>query len=94
VELIQRPHPFGVTFREVVVNRDYMDAFPCQGVKEHGQSGHEGLALAGSHLGNLPFMQRHPADELDIIVDHVPYYLIASCHPAVFPVCLLSLHGY
>jgi len=31
---------------------------------------HQGLALAGPHLGDLPFVQDHAADELDVEVAH------------------------
>ena len=45
-----------------------MHVVPGNGVQIAGQSGDERLALAGLHLGNLPVIQGHAADELHVEV--------------------------
>ena len=94
MEFIQRTHPFGVSLGEVVVHCNYMYSSACQCVKKDRQSCDEGFALTGGHLGDLAFMECHAADKLDVVVNHVPYDLIAACHPPVLPVSLFPFHGY
>ena len=43
-----------------------MHARAGQGVEVGREYGHEGLALAGLHLGNAPLMEDYAADELDV----------------------------
>ena len=43
-----------------------MHALARQGIEVDGQGGHQGLALAGLHLGDLAFMQHHAAYQLYI----------------------------
>ena len=83
VEHIQRSHPLGVTLGEVIVHRNDMHAFMRQRVEEHRQGCHEGLTFTRCHLGNLSLMQHHAAEELHIVVHHIPGYLVAACHPVV-----------
>ena len=45
-----------------------MHVVPGNGVQIAGQSGHERLALAGLHLGDLPLVEGHAADELHVEV--------------------------
>ena len=77
-EAIQVAHPLRVTGGEVVVDGDDMDAAPGEGVEIHGQRGHEGLALARRHLGDLALVQGHAADQLDVEGNHVPGQLMAA----------------
>ena len=83
MEHIKRPHPLGVTLREVVIDRDHMNAFAGEGIKEHRQGGHKGFTLTGSHLGNLPLMKGDTSDELHVIMNHIPLDLVATGFPAV-----------
>ena len=55
-----------------------MHAPARQGVEVERQRGHEGLPLARRHLGDLPFVQDDPADELHIVGHHVPRQLVAG----------------
>ncbi len=55
-----------------------MCAVPRQGVQVERERGHEGLALARGHLGDLPLVQHDPTDELHIEGDHVPLQLVAD----------------
>ena len=68
--LVDRPHPVGVTTREVVVDRDQVAGPVRQRVERQRQSGHEGLALAGPHLRDLALMEHVAAHQLHVIVPH------------------------
>ncbi len=69
-ELVDAPHPFGVPARQVVVDRDDVDALAGEGVEVAGEGRDQGLALAGPHLGDLALVQDHAADQLDVVVAH------------------------
>jgi hypothetical protein len=69
-EPIDRPHPVGVSLREILVDRDDVHALAREGVQVGGERRDEGLALAGAHLGDLALMQRDAADQLDVEVAH------------------------
>ena len=83
VELIQRAHPFRVTSGEVVVDRYHVDALLGQCVQEYGKRCHEGFTLAGCHFGDFTFVQDHSAEQLAVVVDHIPRDRVAAGHPAV-----------
>ncbi len=61
-----RTHPFGVPLGQILVHGDDMHALPGERVEVGRQRGHQGLALAGAHLGDLALMQGHSAQQLDI----------------------------
>ena len=67
---IQRAHPFHVAAGQVVVDRDHVHALALQGVEVGRQRGHEGLAFAGDHFGDVAAVQDHAAHELHVEVPH------------------------
>ena len=67
---VELPHPFGVAFGQVVVDRDHVHAPAGEGVQVGRQGRHQGLTLAGLHLGDLAGMKHHAADQLHIEVAH------------------------
>ena len=83
MEHIERAHPLGVTFGEVVVDGYHVYTFVGQSIEEHRQRSHKGFTLTRSHLGNLAFVKNHTTYELHIIVHHIPYVLVATCGPFV-----------
>ena len=83
MEHVERSHPLGVTLGQVVVDGNYVDSLAGEGVEEDRERSDEGLALAGGHLGDLALMQDGTADELHVIMDHVPGDLIAAGDPVV-----------
>ena len=64
-EAVDLAHPLAVAPREVVVDRDDVDALAGYGVQVRGQDGDEGLALAGLHLGDAALVEDDAAYELD-----------------------------
>ena len=94
VEHVERPHPLGVTLGEVVVDRHHVHSLAGKRIQEHGKSRHEGLSLTGGHLGDLALMQGDASDQLHVIMDHVPMYLVASGHPVivVYGLVAVDLH--
>ena len=93
VELKEHTHPLGVTLGQVVVDGDHMHTLAGQGVEVDGQGGHEGLTLTGGHLGDLAAVQHHTADNLHVVVHHVPGNLVAAGHPMVLIDGFVALDG-
>ena len=79
-EVVQAPHPLGITIGQVVVDGDHVHALPGQGIEVDGQGGGKGLALAGAHLGDLALVQGHRALQLDVEVAHLHGALGALAH--------------
>ena len=80
-EAIDLAHPLGVTLGQIVVHGDDVDALSGQGVQIGGQGGHQGLALAGAHLGDAALVQHDAAHHLDPIgaqPQHAPRGLAAG----------------
>ena len=74
-EAVDLAHPVAVQLGEVVVDGDDMDALARQGVQVDRRGGDQGLALAGTHLGDAALMQDDPADQLDVemaLAEHPP----------------------
>ena len=69
-KLIHLSHPLAVASRQVIVDGDDVHVLPAKGVKITGKRGHERLALARAHLGDLAIVEGHAADELDVEVTH------------------------
>ena len=72
-EAVDAAHPLGVAPRQVVVDRDDVDAFAGEGVEIRGQRGDERLAFARLHFGDPALVQDHAADELHVEVPHVEH---------------------
>ena len=79
-EAIEPPHPLAVALREVVIDRDHVDALARERVEVDGQGRDERLALARAHLGDASVVQTHAADELDIEVAHAEHAARALAH--------------
>ena len=67
---VQAAHPLGVAAREVVVDRDDVDALAVEGVEIAREGGDERLALAGLHLGDHAAVQRDGTHHLHVEVAH------------------------
>ena len=105
-ELIDRPHPLAIPLGQVVIHRHDMDALPLQRIEIGRQRRHEGLPLAGGHLGDFPLVKDGPTDKLDVKVTHVEDAAghladgreglvkdVVECRPARDPLLELSSPG-
>ena len=68
--VVDRPHPLRVALGQIVVDGDDVHAAAGERVEVRGQRGHQRLALAGRHLGDLARVEHHAADQLDVEVPH------------------------
>ena len=77
-----------------------MDALAGERVQEHRKGGDQGFTLTGRHLGDAATLllvglegavQDDAADELHVVVDHVPGDLVAAGDPVVLPHGLVVL---
>ena len=84
-ELVQRTVPFAVTFCQIVVDRHYVNSLMRQGVQVHRQRGYKGLTFTRCHLRYLTLVQYHTAEELYVVMDHIPCDLVSASHPVVVP---------
>ncbi len=85
-EPVDAPHPLGVALGQVVVDRHHVHALGFQGVEVHGGGGHQGLAFAGLHFGDLAPVQDHAAAHLHIENPHTEgrqRFRIQLAHPGV-----------
>ena len=99
VEHIEGAHPLRVTLGEVVVDGNHVNALSGKCVEEHREGSHQGLTFTGCHFGNhAPLLlvgfdaavEDYTADELDVVVNHVPGNLIAAGLPVVVPHSLVA----
>ncbi|EKD32057.1 MAG: hypothetical protein ACD_77C00182G0002 [uncultured bacterium] len=90
VELIKRPHPLGVPFRKVVVHCDHMNSFTRKCIKKNREGCYKGFTFTSCHLCNFSLMQNNTSKKLNIIMDHIPYYPVTSCHPVVLPFSFIA----
>ena len=68
--VVDRLHPQRVAAGEVVVDGDDVDAAAAERVEDDRERRGQRLALAGPHLGDLPVVEDHPADQLHVEVAH------------------------
>ena len=76
--LVEVAHPRRVAAGEVVVHRDELHVLTGERVQVERQRGHQRLALAGLHLGDLALVEHDAADELHVERNHVPDKLVAA----------------
>ena len=70
---IDRPHPFAVARRQIIVDGDDMDAAAGQGVEINRHGGDERFAFAGRHFRDLALVQGDAAHQLHVEGDHLPF---------------------
>ena len=72
-EAVDLAHPLAVALGQVVVDGDNVDALSRQSVEIGGESGHQGLALTGLHLGDPALVQDDAAYQLHPVGAHAQY---------------------
>ena len=92
MEHIERTHPLRVTFGEVIVHRHHVYAFMRHGVEEDGQGRYQGLTFTGGHLCYLALVEHNAANELHIVVHHIPCHFVAAGGPMVEIYCLIAVY--
>ncbi len=62
------PHPFRVTFCQVVVDRHDVDPVPGQRIQVGREGGNKRLSFAGAHLCDVAEMQGCTPHDLNVVV--------------------------
>ena len=93
MEHIYGAHPLRVALGQIVVHRHHVHTVARQRIQEHRQRGHERLAFAGCHFGNLALVQHYATYQLHVVMHHVPLYFIATGHPVVAVYCFVTVNG-
>ena len=83
VEHVERSHPLGVTLGKIVVDGDDVHAVSGERVEEDGKGGDEGFSFTRCHFRNLSLGEDDAAEELHVIVNHVPLHVVAAGNPVV-----------
>ena len=94
VELVERAHPFAVSFGQVVVHGNHVHTLACKSVQEHRKGCHKGFTFTGGHFGDFSLMQGDTADELHVVVHHVPLEHVSACLPGIVPDGLVAVDGH
>ncbi len=81
-EAVDGSHPVRVALRQVLVDRDDVDAIAGERVEIRGQRRHERLAFAGAHLGDAAVVEGQATDELHVEVPHPERALRGLAHHA------------
>ena len=74
-EVVQPAHLDAVALCQVIIDCNHVHALACQGVQISRQGGNQGLALAGTHLGNLALVEADTAHHLHVKVAHAQHTL-------------------
>jgi hypothetical protein len=64
---IDRPHPFGVAARQVVVERQHVRATPLDRLQRDGHRGRQRLSLAGLHFDDGASVERQGRHHLHVV---------------------------
>ncbi len=84
-KLIHLSHPLCVTLGQIIIDRDYMNAFAFQRIQVSRQRSHQGLTFTGLHLCDTALMQDDTADQLYLKGLH------AHCSLGTLPYRCISL---
>ena len=94
VEHIKRSHPFGVTFGEVIIHGNHVHTVSGQCVEEYREGSHQCFTFTGCHFRNLTFVQNDTTEQLNVVMNHVPYRIIATGIPVVLVDGLVAFNAY
>ena len=94
MEHVERSHPLRVTLCKVVVHGYHVYTVSGKCIKEHRQGRNECLTLTCRHLGNLALMEYCTAEQLYIVVNHVPYGVVTAGLPVVAVYRLVAVDAY
>ena len=78
-----RPIPLRVTTRQIIIYRDDMHPFPGQCIQVSRQRRHQRFTFTRRHFRDLSLVQHRTADQLHIIMHHIPGNRAARRHPGI-----------
>ena len=93
MELVEWSHPFAVTLGEVIVHGYNVYTIMSQGVQEDWQRSHKCLTFTSCHLGDLALVKHGAAEELNVIVNHIPACGVTACNPRGLVDGLVAVDG-
>ncbi len=93
VELKQRRHPLRVAAGKVIVYGNEVHPFSGKRVEKYRERCHQGLSFTRLHLRHLATVQCRTADQLDIVVHHVPLHFRTGSHPGIAPRGSVAVDG-
>ena len=64
-------HPLGITLRQVIVDRNDLDAFSRQRVQISRTGGYQRFSFTGFHFSDTALMENNSADQLNRIMLHI-----------------------
>ncbi len=85
VELVNRSHPFRVTFCQIIVDGNHVYATASKCVEEHRQGCHKRFTFTSSHFRDFPLMQNRTTNKLHVVVNHIPRDRVPAGNPRVAP---------
>ena len=68
--MVQRSHPLGVAFRQVIVDSDQVHALALKRIEVERQAWQQGSCLRPSSFPRSSPMKNHTADQLDVEMAH------------------------
>ena len=71
-----------------------MHAIPGKSIQKYRQSRDKSFSFTCRHFGNFALVQNDTAEQLDIIMNHVPCHLIASGYPVILIDGFISFDMY
>ena len=79
-EVVELAHPLSISVGKVVIYCDYMHSLASQSIEVNRQRGRQRFAFTRAHLGDLPVVQRHPTEHLDVEMTHFHHPLRSLPH--------------
>ena len=91
VKLKQGGIPLGISLGEVVVDCHQVYTTSGECIEEGRERGYQRFTFTSTHFRDFSFVKDHAADQLHVVVHHVPDHLGTCCHPFVVPDSLVTL---
>ncbi len=70
-----------------------MHAFAGEGVEVGRERGYEGFTFTGGHFGDLTLVQHDTADQLYVVMHHVPGHFDTAGNPGILPGHFVTFNG-
>ena len=90
MKLVNRAHPFGVTFSQVIIYSYEVYTAACKCIQKDRKRSNKRFSLTGTHLRNFSAMKYNTAYELYVVVQHIPLLQSSTSKPFVFINCFIA----